>query len=94
MRAGTCSERRAGLETGNVSVDLPAIWGRLARLGKRATSAPRRLTGVLALARMEDQESSNTGSPVGADAHGNRNSVRSRPGRQGGGWVRSTVEAG
>ncbi|MCY4672348.1 MAG: hypothetical protein OXD43_01035 [Bacteroidetes bacterium] len=48
MRAGTRSERRAGLETGNVSVDLPTIWGRLARLGKRATNAPRRLTGVLA----------------------------------------------
>ncbi len=94
MRAGTCSERRAGLETGNVSVDLPAIWGRLARLGKRATSAPRRLTGVLALARMEDQGSSNTGSPVGAVARGNRNSVRSRPGRQGGGVVRSTGDAG
>ncbi len=94
MRAGTCSERRTGLETNNVSVDLPFIWGRRARFGKRATNAPRRLTGVLALARMEDQESSNTGSPVGAEAHGNRNSVRSRPGRQGGGWVRSTAEAG
>ena len=93
MRAGTSSERRAGPETSNVSVDLPSVWGRLARLGKRATEAPRRLTGVLALARMEDQESSNTGSPVGAKAHGNRTSVRSRLGRQGGGWVRSTVEA-
>jgi len=59
---------------------------------KRTKTAHRGI-GV-ALARMEDQESSNTGSPVGADAHGNRNSVRSRPGRQGGGWVRSTVEAG
>ena len=94
MRAGTCSERRAGLETGNVSVDLPVIWGRLARLGKRATRAPRRLTGAMALARMEDQESSNTGSPVGANAHGNRTSVRSRSGRQGDGWGRSTAEAG
>ncbi len=94
MRAGTCSKRRAGLETINVSVDLPVIWGRLARFGKRATSAPERLTGVLALARMEDQGSSNTGSPVGAEAHGNRNSVRSRPVRQGGGVVRSTVDAG
>ncbi|MYJ21636.1 MAG: hypothetical protein F4100_12975 [Rhodothermaceae bacterium] len=92
MRAGTRSERRSGLETGNVSVDLPSIWGRRARLGKRATEAPRRLTGVLALARMEDQESSNTGNPVGAKAHGNRTFVRSRLGRQGGGWVRSTVE--
>ena len=91
MWAGTCSERRSGLETGNVSVDLPVIWGRLARLGKRA---PRRLTGVMALARMEDQESSNTGSPVGANAHGNRSSVRSRSGRQGDGWGRSTAEAG
>ncbi len=94
MRAGTRSERRAGLETGNVSVDLSVIWGRRERFGKRATRAPRRLTGVLALARMEDQESSNTGSPVGADAHGNRTSVRSRLDRQGDGWVRSTREAG
>ncbi|MCY4672249.1 MAG: hypothetical protein OXD43_00535, partial [Bacteroidetes bacterium] len=81
-------------ETDNVSVDLSVIWGRLARLGKRATSASRGLIGVLALARTEDQESSNTGSPVGAEAHGNRNSVRSRPVRQGGGVVRSTADAG
>jgi len=94
MRAGTSSERRAGPETGNVSVDLPAIWGRPARLGKWATRAPRRLTGVLALACMEDQGSSNTGSPVGADAHGNRDTARSRLGWQGDGWVRSTAETG
>ncbi|MCY4673431.1 MAG: hypothetical protein OXD43_06685 [Bacteroidetes bacterium] len=73
---------------------LSSVWGRRARLGKRATNVPRRLTGVLVLARMEDQGSSNTGSPVGAEAHGDRNSVRSRPGRQGGGVVRSTGDAG
>ncbi|MCY3594246.1 MAG: hypothetical protein OXH01_03295 [Bacteroidetes bacterium] len=93
MRAGSCSERRAGLETGNVGVDLPLIWGRQVRLGKRATRAPRRYTGELALARMEDQESSNTGSPDGVKAHDNWTSARSRPGRQGGGWVRRTAEA-
>ena len=54
----------------------------------------RRLTGVVALARMEEEKSSNTGSPAGAVARSNRNSVRSRPGRQGGGWARSTEDAG
>ncbi len=52
-----------------------------------------RLAGVLALARMEDQGSSNTGSPVDGGLT-NRKLVRARPGHQGGGVVRSTVDAG
>ena len=50
--------------------------------------------GVLAPACMEDGKCSNTGSPAGAVARGNRNPARDRPGRQGGGWVRSTGDAG
>ena len=41
--------------------------------------------GVMALARMEEEGSSNTGSPVGDAARINWNPARGRPGRQGGG---------
>ena len=53
-----------------------------------------RLAGVLALARMEDQGSGNTGSPVGAVARSNRDPARGKLGRQGGGWARTTEDAG
>src|SRR5262249_19627246 len=42
------SERRAGLEKGNLEVDLPGIQGRLPSLGKRATYATNDSTGVVA----------------------------------------------
>jgi len=50
--------------------------------------------GVMTLARMEGEEGGNTGSPEGDAAHINRDPARGRSGRQGGGWVRSTGEAG
>ena len=59
------SERRAGLETGNVEADPPRFRGRLIRDGKRAARAPSGSTGVLAAARMEEGYGSNTGSPCG-----------------------------
>ena len=48
--------------------------------------------GVLASARMEEEGSSNTGSPVRCCARNNRNPLRSRPGRQDGGEARSNTE--
>ena len=50
--------------------------------------------GVVTLARMEDEESSNTGSPAGGVARTNWHPARDRLGRQGDGWARSTAEAG
>ena len=43
---------------------------------------------------MEEEESSNTGSPVGGVARVNRKPVRVSLGRQGGGWARTTLDAG
>jgi len=60
------------------------------RVRSTETDAP----GVWARARMEDQGSSNTGSPVGAVARSNRDPARGRLGRQGGGWARTTEDAG
>ena len=59
------SERRAGLETGNAEADPPLIRGRLAAVGKRATRAPIGSAGVLAVACVQEGDSSNTGSPDG-----------------------------
>ena len=62
------------------------IWGRLPATGKRATQAPVVSAGVLALARMEEEGNSNTGSPAGGVHAPNRNPARDRPGRAG--WRR------
>ena len=62
--------------------------------GKRTTRAPAGSAGVVAAARMEEGDGSNTGSPVGGVARTNRNPVRGRPGRQGGGWACITADAG
>ena len=88
------SESRAGLETGNAEADPPVKRGRLASVGKRATRAPIGFAGVLAAARMEDGDGGNTGSPVGGEHAPNRTPARGRLGRQGGGWARTTGEAG
>ena len=88
------SERRAGLEKGDAEADPSNGWGRLPPSGKRATCAPDSSAGVVAAARMEEGDGSNTGSPVGGVARTNRNPARGRPGRQGGGWARITVDAG
>ena len=60
----------------------------------QAPGASAMLPPVLAAARMEEGDGSNTGSPVGGVARTNRNPVRGRLGRQGGGWACSTAEAG
>ena len=52
--------------TGNAEADPPEIGGRPPTVGKRTTNAPTVSAGVSA--RMEDEGSSNTGSPVG-DVH-------------------------
>ena len=59
------SERRAGLETSDVGADPPVLRGRLPSVGKRTTQAPTDPTGVMVAARMEEEDGSNTGSPVG-----------------------------
>ena len=59
------SERRAGLETCNAGAAPPVVWGRLPPAGKRTTRAPVGSAGVVAAARMEEGEGSNTGSPDG-----------------------------
>ena len=64
MRAETSSE--PGLETVNAEADPPEVRGKPPTVGKRTTKAPTVSAGVSA--RMEDEGSSNTGSPVG-DAH-------------------------
>ena len=54
------------IEQATGKADPPEIRGRPPTVGKRTTKAP--TVGVLMSARMEDEGSSNTGSPVG-DAH-------------------------
>ena len=67
-RAGrAASERRAGLETCNAEADPTVSRGRLPLAGKRATRALAGSAGVVAAARMEEGEGSNTGSPVGGE---------------------------
>ena len=63
-------------------------WGRERRRHRSAS------VWVMTLARMEGEEGGNTGSPGGDAAYINRDPGRGRPGRQGGGKVRSTGEAG
>ena len=93
----TRSEHRAGLETGNAEADPPELRGKPPTVGKRTTNAP--TVGVVMSARMEDEGSSNTGSPVGdahkstgtprgagrADRVAERPVVPERPGNAGGG---------
>jgi len=70
------SERRAGLETGNVSADPPEIRGRPQsseqmppiREGSGPSETPEGLTGVVAVACLQEGMTSNTGNPSGADA--------------------------
>ena len=50
--------------------------------------------GVVTLARGEEEEGSNMGSPVGDERDVNGQPARDRSGRQGGGEARSTGEAG
>ena len=87
------SKRRAGLETDNAEADPPVSRGRLPSAGKR-TTAPAGSAGVVAAARMEEGDEGNTGSPVGGVVRTNRNPVRGRLGRQGGGWACITADAG
>ena len=88
------SKRRAGLETRTAEADPPLKRGRLPAVGKRAMRAPTGSAGVLAVACMEEGIGRNTGSPAGGVARANRQPARVRLGRQGGGEVRSTKEAG
>jgi len=48
------SERRAGLETANVEVDPPQLWGRPMSPVKRAGNAAGDSTGVVTAARVGD----------------------------------------
>ena len=64
------------------------------RRGKRATRAPLGTRRVVTLARMEEEEGGNTGSPAGGEAATERQLVRVRLGLQGVGEAGSTVEAG
>ena len=65
------------------------------RFGKKSDTMHRAApAGVMALACMEEGRRGNTGSPVGGVARINRNPVRGRPGRQGGGQARKTEDAG
>ena len=59
------SERRAGPETLNAEADPPVTRERLPPAGKRTTRAPDGSAGVVAAARMEMGNGSNTGSLVG-----------------------------
>ena len=86
MRAATTCERRAGLETYDAEADLPVDRGRLVLAGKRAMHAPTDSAGVVAVARMEEGEGRNTGSPVGGVARANWTPARDRLGRSG--WRR------
>ena len=78
----------------DAEADPPGIRGRLPTVGKRATQAPTGSAGVVAAARVEGGDGRNTGSPAGGVARANRQPARARLGRQGGGEVRSTKEAG
>ena len=67
MRAETCSERRAGLETCNAGADSTGLRGR-PPIGREASDGMHRpvSAGAMASARMEDGKRSNTGSHAGA----------------------------
>ena len=69
--------------------------GRLPLLGKRAKEALSSSAGVMATACMQEEDSSNTGSPM-AWSSVRPTGRRRRPGwaRWGGGEVRNTAEAG
>ena len=68
MRAETCSERRAGLETCNAGADSTGLRGEGRRFGREASDGMHRpvSAGAMASARMEDGKRSNTGSHAGA----------------------------
>ena len=86
MRARTRVNAEPGLEKHDAEADPPLYRGRPPATGKRATQAPVVSAGVLALARMEEEGNSNTGSPAGGVHAPNRNPARDRPGRSG--WRR------
>ena len=79
---------------GSPTADRRRSWSTRWPATRASNCAPAGPAGVLAAARMEEGEGSNTGSPVGGVARTNRNPVRGRLGRQGGGWACSTAEAG
>ena len=95
MQARTRVNTEQASEAFDAGADPPEIRGRptAAREEKqrmhRAVSA-----GVVVLACVEDGKRGNTGSPVGGVARANRTPARGRPGRRGGGWARSTEDAG
>ena len=65
MRAATRVNAEQASKQDDARADPPVTWGRLSSAGKRATDAPAGLAGVVAAARMEEGDGSNTGSPVG-----------------------------
>ena len=67
MRAETCSERRAGLETCNAGADSTGLRGR-PPIGREASDGMHRpvSAGAMVSARMEDGRCGNTGSHAGA----------------------------
>ena len=62
--------------------------------GSERRGHPFGTAGVVTLARREEEEGSNMGSPVGDERDVNGQPARDRLGRQGGGEARSTGEAG
>jgi hypothetical protein len=58
------SERCVGLERYDAEADPTESRGRLQRLGKRAKRAPDGSAGIMAMACVEEEDSSNTGNPV------------------------------
>ena len=74
--------------------DLPADKGSLTLNGKRTTKAPFGPIGVMVMACMEEGKCCNTGNPVSGMYIPNWNLARGRPGWQGDGQARNTVDAG
>ena len=88
------SKRRAGLETRTAEADPTVETGKAASGREASDASTTGAAGVLAVACMEEGIGRNTGSPAGGVARANRQPARVRLGRQGGGEVRSTKEAG
>jgi hypothetical protein len=83
-RAGrNASERRAGLETGNVGADPPVTRGRPPLVGKHRATSPTGPAGVLATACMTRRPTGTREAPAVRSVILNRRPARDRPGRRG-----------
>jgi hypothetical protein len=80
---------------GSAEADLARLQGRLSPTGKRAKHAPTGSAGVLTMACMKEDDSATREALRCGCAHSQptfREELSRAP--QGGGWVRTTVEAG